>query len=429
MSTKLDEIAIKARKDKKAVFTSLAHIITPEFLKETWKMMNRKGASGVDGETTKEFEYNIDERVKDIWKKMKEKKYKAPPVRRVEIPKGNGKTRPLGIPTVEDRLVQRAVARILESIYEQEFMDFSYGFRPRRNPHQALKTLRECIVNKKVRFIYEADIRGYFNHINHQWLMKMIKLRIADPVIISMIGKWLRAGVMVNGVVTINTEGTPQGGPISPILANIYLHYVLDLWFAKKYKAYAQGEAYLIRFADDYVACFQYKRDAEKFEKYSKYRMNKFHLELAEEKTRLISFGRYARERSAKYDKKPETFDFLGFRHISGVGINGQFALIRKPTVKSCRKFLDKTHKWLKEHIHWKRRDQQKQLTSMLRGFYQYFSLYHCRNKLMFIRQEVVNQWIRSLRRRSQRHRLYWSYLSTREWFKLPYPELIHADI
>ncbi|NRS86943.1 group II intron reverse transcriptase/maturase [Clostridium tetanomorphum] len=429
MSTKLDEIAIKARKDKKAVFTSLAHIITPEFLKETWKMMNRKGASGVDGETTKEFEYNIDERVKDIWKKMKEKKYKAPPVRRVEIPKGNGKTRPLGIPTVEDRLVQRAAARILESIYEQEFMDFSYGFRPRRNPHQALKTLRECIVKKKVRFIYEADIRGYFNHINHQWLMKMIKLRIADPVIISMIGKWLRSGVMVNGVVTINTEGTPQGGPISPILANIYLHYVLDLWFAKKYKAYAQGEAYLIRFADDYVACFQYKRDAEKFEKYSKYRMNKFHLELAEEKTRLISFGRYARERSAKYDKKPETFDFLGFRHISGVGINGQFALIRKPTVKSCRKFLDKTHKWLKEHIHWKRRDQQKQLTSMLRGFYQYFSLYHCGNKLMFIRQEVVNQWIRSLRRRSQRHRLYWSYLSTREWFKLPYPELIHADI
>lgn len=429
MSTKLDEIAIKARKDRKAVFTSLAHIITPEFLKETWGMMNRKGASGVDGETTKEFECNIDERVEDIWKRMKEKKYKAPPVRRVEIPKGNGKTRPLGIPTVEDRLVQRAVARILESIYEQEFMDLSYGFRPRRNPHQALKTLRECIVKKKVRFIYEADIRGYFNHINHQWLMKMIKLRITDPVIISMIGKWLRAGVMINGVVTINTEGTPQGGPISPILANIYLHYVLDLWFAKKFKTYTQGEAYLIRFADDYVTCFQYKRDAEKFEKYSKYRMNKFNLELTEEKTRLISFGRYARERRAKYDEKPETFDFLGFKHISGVGMNGQFALIRKPTVKSCRKFLDKTHKWLKEHSHWKRRDQQKQLTRMLKGFYQYFSLYHCRNKLAYIREEVVNQWIRSLRRRSQRHRMYWSYLSTKEWFKLPYPELIHADV
>jgi len=429
MSTKLDEIAIKARKDKKVIFTSLAHIITPDFLKETWKLMNKKGASGVDGETTKEFEINLDKRVQDIWQRLKERRYKAPAVRRVEIPKGNGKTRPLGIPTVEDRLVQRAVARIIEAIYEQEFMEFSYGFRPGRNPHQALKALRDCIVTKKVRHIFETDIRGYFNHVNHKWLMRMLKLRIGDPVIISMIGKWLRAGVMINGVVTRNEEGVPQGGPISPILANIYLHYALDLWFTKKFKTYTQGEAYLIRFADDYVACFQYKRDAEKFEKYSRYRMNKFRLELAEEKTRLIPFGRYAMERTAKYDAKPETFDFLGFRHICGIGKNGQFALIRKPTVKSCRKFLDRVHKWLKEHSHWKRRDQQKQLTSMLRGFYQYFSLYHCQNRLEYIRNEVVNQWIRSLRRRSQRHKLYWSYLLTREWFKLPYPELIHTNI
>jgi group II intron reverse transcriptase/maturase len=429
MSTKLDEIAIKARKDKKVVFTSLAHIITPDFLKETWKMMNKKGASGVDGETTKEFEVNLDKRLQDIWQRLKERRYKAPPVRRVEIPKGNGKTRPLGIPTVEDRLVQRAVARIIEAIYEQEFEEFSYGFRPGRSPHQALKALRDCIVTKKVRHIFETDIRGYFNHVNHEWLMRMLKLRISDPVIISMVGKWLRAGVMINGVVTRNEEGVPQGGPISPILANIYLHYALDLWFAKKFKSYAQGEAYLIRFADDYVACFQYKRDAEKFERYSRYRMSKFRLELAEEKTRLISFGRYAVEIAAKYGSKPETFDFLGFKHICGIGNNGQFALIRKPTVKSSRKFLDRVHKWLKEHNHWKRRDQQKQLTSMLKGFYQYFSLYHCQNKLEYIRNEVVNQWIRSLRRRSQRHRLYWSYLLTREWFKLPYPELIHTDV
>lgn len=429
MSTKLDGIANKARKDKKAAFTSLAHIITPDFLKETWKMMNRKGASGVDGETTKEFESDLDERVKDIWKSMKEKRYRAPPVRRVEIPKSKGKTRPLGIPTVQDRLVQRSVARILEAIYEQDFLEFSYGFRTGRSPHQALKALRNCIVTKKVRHIFEADIRGYFNNINHKWLMKMIKLRIADPVIIGMIGKWLKAGIMINGVVTRNENGVPQGGPISPILANIYLHYVLDLWFAKKFKTYTQGEAYLIRFADDYVACFQYKRDAEKFERYSRYRMKGFGLELAEEKTRLIQFGRYAIERTAKYAERPESFDFLGFKHICGIGNNGQFALVRNPTVKSSRKFLDKVHKWLKEHNHWKRRDQQKQLTSMLRGFYQYFSLYHCKNRLQYIRGEVVNQWIRSLRRRSQRHKLYWSYLTRSEWFKLPYPELIHADI
>jgi RNA-directed DNA polymerase len=429
VSTKLVEIAMKARKDKKAIFTSLAYVITPEFLKETWKMMNRKGAGGVDGETIKEFEENLKGRIQDVWQRMKDRKYKAPPVRRVEIDKGNGKTRPLGIPTVEDRLVQRAVARILDAIFEQDFMDFSYGFRPGRNPHQALKTLRNCIVTKKVRQVFEADIRGYFNNINHEWLMKMLRQRISDPVILGMVGKWLKAGVMINGVVTRNEEGVPQGGPISPILANIYLHYVLDLWFEKKFKKYAQGEAYLIRFADDYVACFQYKRDAEKFEKYSKYRMNKFGLELAEEKTRMMPFGRYAWERVAEYSAKPGTFDFLGFRHICGIGQNGQFTLVRIPTVKSCRKFLKNVHEWLKGHSHWKRRDQQKQLTSMLNGFYQYFSLYHCGRKLRYIRAEIVKQWIRSLRRRSQRHKMYWSYLASKDWFKLPYPELIHADV
>jgi group II intron reverse transcriptase/maturase len=429
MSTKLVEIAMKARKDKKTIFTSLAYIITPEFLKETWKMMNRKGAGGVDGETIKEFEENLEERIQDVWQRMKDKKYKAPPVRRVEIDKGNGKIRPLGIPTVEDRLVQRAVARILDAIFEQDFMDFSYGFRPGRNPHQALKTLRNCIVTKKVRQVFEADIRGYFNNINHEWLMKMLRQRISDPVILGMVGKWLKAGVMIKGVVTRNEEGVPQGGPISPILSNIYLHYVLDLWFEKKFKTYTQGEAYLIRFADDYVACFQYKRDAEKFEKYSKYRMNKFGLELAEEKTKMMPFGRYAWERVAEHSAKPGTFDFLGFRHICGIGQNGQFTLVRIPTVKSCRKFLDNVHKWLKGHNHWKRRDQQKQLTSMLRGFYQYFSLYHCGRKLRYIREEIVKQWIRSLRRRSQRHKMYWSYLTSKDWFKLPYPELIHVNV
>ncbi|GAB6172401.1 group II intron reverse transcriptase/maturase [Paradesulfitobacterium aromaticivorans] len=429
MSTQLDRIAIKARFDAKARFTSLAYIITPEFLMETWRMMNRKGASGVDGETTRQFESQLEERTQDIWSRMKANCYKAPPVRRVEIPKGNGKTRPLGIPTVEDRLVQRAVARILEAIFEQDFLNFSYGFRPGRNPHQALQSLRSTIVTKKVRHIFEADIRGYFNHINHEWLMKMLKQRIADPVILRLVGKWLKAGVMENGVVTRNEEGIPQGGPISPILANIYLHYVLDLWFEKRCKKWFQGEAYLVRFADDYVVCFQYKRDAENFQHYITDRMKKFNLELAEEKTRLILFGRFARETKSQYGEKPETFDFLGFKHVCGVGTKGEFALIRIPTVKSCRKFLDRVHMWLKGHMHWKRRDQQKQLTSMLQGFYQYFSLYHCKPKLDYVRNEVVMQWIRSLRRRSQRHRLYWSYLNSREWFKLPYAKLIHPNI
>jgi group II intron reverse transcriptase/maturase len=213
--------------------------------------MNHKGASGVDGETTKEFESDLETRVEQLCARLKARQYRPPPVKRVEIPKGNGKTRPLGIPTVEDRLLQRAVARILGAIYEQDFLECSYGFRSGRNPHQALQALRGHFVAGKVRHMYEADICGYFNHINHAWLRKMVAHRIADPIILGLVGKWLKAGVMQDGVVVRVHEGSPQGGPVSPVLANIYLHYVLDLWFEKKFKTWCQGEAYLVRFADD----------------------------------------------------------------------------------------------------------------------------------------------------------------------------------
>ena len=269
MSTQLDQIAKKAKSDPKVRFTSLAHLLTPEFLKETWKQMNRRGASGIDGETTKEFEQDLDTRAQALCERLKRGAYRAPPVRRVEIPKGPGKvgTRPLGIPTVEDRLLQRAVARILEAVFEADFLECSYGFRPRRNPHDALRALRRIIVTKKVGHLFEADIRGYFNHIQHEWLQKMVAHRIADPLILRLVGKWLHAGYMLEGVVTRTEEGSPQGGPISPILANIYLHFALDLWFEKKIKPKCRGEAYLTRFADDFVGNFQYGRDAERFQK------------------------------------------------------------------------------------------------------------------------------------------------------------------
>ena len=333
------------------------------------------------------------------------------------------------VPTVEDRLVQRAVARILSAIFEQNFLECSYGFRPGRNPHQALRALRSHFVAGKVRHMYEADIRGYFNHINHEWLRKMVAQRIADPVILSLIGKWLRAGVMQDGVVVRMHEGSPQGGPVSPVLANIYLHYVLDLWFEKRFKTWCQGEAYLVRFADDFVACFQYKRDAERLDRILKQRMKKFCLELAPEKTRMLRFGRFARERMAEYGTKPETFEFLGFKHVSGTDRNGKVAIVRIPSTKSCRKFLDRTHDWLKRHMHWKRRDQQHHLTLMLRGFYQYFALSHCLTKLYWILSEVRRQWRRSLRRRSQRHHMFWSYLESRTWFELPRPKLLHPTV
>jgi len=431
MSTQLEQIAAKAKTDRALRFTSLAHLLTPEFLIETWRQMNRRGASGVDGETTKEFERELEGRIQDIGARLRAGTYRAPPVRRVEIPKGPGKvgTRPLGIPTVEDRLVQRAVARIVEAVFEADFLDCSYGFRPRRSAHQALRTLRGTLVTKKVRHLYEADIRGYFNHINHQWLMRMVAHRIADGVILRLIGKWLRAGVMQDGVVIRTEAGTPQGGPLSPLLANVYLHFVLDLWFEKKFRQWCQGGAYLTRFADDFVASFQYKRDAERFDQYLRKRFARFNLELADEKTRLMLFGRFAAERKAEYSAKPETFEFLGFKHVCGTDRRGMFAVIRLPNQKSCRKFLARTKEWLTEHRHWKRRDQQRQLTLMLHGFYQYFALPHCKPKLDVVRHEVQLQWVRVLRRRSQRHRLYWSYLKSRSWFELPYAETRHATV
>ena len=432
MSTQLDQIAKKAKSNPKLRFLSLAHLITPGFLKETWKQMNRRGASGVDGETTKEFEADLDMRVQKLCERLKRRAYRAPPVRRVEIPKGPGKvgTRPLGIPTVEDRLLQRAVARILEAVFEADFLDCSYGFRPGRNPHSALRALRRIIVTKKVGHLFEADIRGYFNHIQHEWLQKMVAHRIADPTIQRLIGKWLNAGYMVGGVVTRTEEGSPQGGPISPILSNIYLHYVLDLWFEEKIKPKCQGEAYLTRFADDFVANFQHRSDAEGFQMTLTDRFGKFGLELAEEKTRVMRFGRFVRGDLAKTGDKPETFDFLGFTHACGTDQGGKFALIRVPCVKSCRKFLSKSKEWLKRNRHLKRRYQKKQLIMMLQGFYQYFGLHHCKTKLDGVRREVQRQWARTLRRRSQRHRLYWSYLKSQTWFELPYAvPTLHATV
>jgi group II intron reverse transcriptase/maturase len=265
MSTQLSQIAKKARLDRKARFTSLAHLLTPEFLKETWGKMNRKAAGGVDGQSAEQFGKELETQVEVICKHLKEGTYHALPVRRVDIPKGPGKvgTRPLGIPTAGDRLLQRAVARILEAVFEADFLNCSYGFRPGRNPHHTLQALRMQIVTKKVGQVFEADIRSYFTRISHQWLRKMVAHRIADPVILGLIGKWLNAGAMQDGVVTYAEEGTPQGGSISPVLSNLYLHFVLDLWFEKKIKPKCRGEAYLVRFADDFVVSFQFRQDAD----------------------------------------------------------------------------------------------------------------------------------------------------------------------
>jgi RNA-directed DNA polymerase len=428
MSTQLSQIAKRAKFDRKARFTSLAHLLTPDFLRETWGKMNRRAAGGVDGESVEQFESELGTRVEEICAQLKASAYQAPPVRRVDIPKGPGKagTRPLGIPTVADRLLQRAVARILEAVFEADFLDCSYGFRPGRNPHHALQALRQQFVTKKVMQVFEADIRSYFSTINRQWLRKMVAHRIADPVILSLIGKWLNAGAMRDGIVIRTEEGTPQGGPISPVLSNIYLHFLLDLWFERKIKPACRGEAYLVRFADDFVATFQFRQDADRFHSEVKERFAQFGLALAEDKTRRIFFGRFAAVTRQQHGMgRPETFEFLGFKHVSGVDRKGRFALIRIPSTKSCRKFLLRTHEWLVEHRHWKRREQQQHLSKMLRGFYQYFSLHHCARKLRLVRHEVQRQWITALNRRGQSRRLNWTRLRGRSWFELPWARLV----
>jgi RNA-directed DNA polymerase len=433
MSTQLSQIAKRAELDRKARFTSLAHLLTPEFLTETWGKMNRRASGGVDGQSAEQFGRELGLQVEAICAQLKAGTYRAPPVRRVEIPKGPGKvgTRPLGIPTTSDRLLQRAVARILEAVFEADFLDCSYGFRPGRNPHQALQALRKQMVTKRVGQVFEADIRSYFTRINRQWLRKMVAHRIADPVILGLIGKWLNAGAMQDGVIIHTGEGTPQGGPISPVLSNLYLHFILDLWFEKKIKPQCRGEAYLVRFADDFVVSFQFRDDADRFQQQVRERFAEYGLELAEEKTRCILFGRFAAATRLRDGLgRPETFESLGFKHVAGVDRSGRFALIRLPSTKSCRKFLGRTRDWIMEHRHCRRWEQQSHLTKMLRGFYQYFSLYHCERKLYWVRRQVQLQWIHALNRcGGQRRRATWESLQTRPWFELPFATNLHPTI
>lgn len=429
MKTQLNSVAKKAKLEKKMVFSSLAHLLTPAFLKETWQMLNKRGAPGIDKETTTAFAEKLNERVQEMHEQLKAGRYKAPPVRRVEIPKDGGKTRLLGIPTVSDRLLQASVARILNAVFDPIFLDSSWGYRPNRNAHGAIGSLRGYLIGGKVMQVYEADIRAYFDRVNHDWLRKMVRQKIADPVILRLIDKWLRAGIMSNGVKISKEDGVPQGGPVSCILANIYLHYVLDLWFEKKLKPACKGEAYLVRYVDDFVACFQYEQDATDLGRKLNDRFKEFHLELAEEKTRCMTFGRFARERAKRFNQPIGKFDFLGFTHICGSGRQGKFVLIRKPRQKSCRKFLDRVKEWLKRHPHYDVWDQQRQLVAMLRGFYQYYGLNHCKEKLELIHRYVERYWRFAIRRRSQRSKAHWNHLVKQKWFDLPYPKVLHPNI
>ena len=417
-----------AQRDKKRKFTNLLHHITPELLRASFFDLKKRAAPGIDGQTWHDYATDFERRIDDLHGRIHRGAYRAKPSKRTYIPKPDGKMRPLGIAALEDKIVQQAARTVLECIYERDFLGFSYGFRPGQSPHQALDALYVGISKRKVNWIIDADIRGFFDNISHEWLMKFLGHRIADPRMLRLLKKWLRAGVSEDGEWSATQVGTPQGAVISPLLANVFLHYVLDLWIDDWRKRRAKGEVMIVRYADDFVIGFREESDARRCLAALQERFAKFGLELHPDKTRLIQFGRYAEERRAKRGEgKPETFDFLGFTHISGKTRKGDFTIHRKT---SSKKFQTKL-KDLKSQMSRRRHDDPAQtggwLQSVLRGWCQYYAVPGNYVRLRQFRDALQRLWLRTLRRRSQRgRRLTWKKFSrfSKRW--LPTPKILH---
>lgn len=404
MPTSLLAIAQKAKELKNYRFRNLYGLLNYQNLKITWKNINKRAASGVDKITAREFASDLDNNIVMIVESLKHKKYRAKLVRRVHIPKDNkGKNRPLGIPAIADKLVQSSAAKILEAIYEQDFIHNSYGYRPKVGAQTAIRELTKELQNGKYGYVVEADIKGYFDHIDHNWLLKMLEQRIADKSFISLINKWLKAGILeTDGQVIHPTTGTPQGGIISPILANIYLHYVLDIWFEKRVKPNCDGEAYLCRYADDHICAFRYKKDAERYHNALRERLRKFGLELAEEKTNIIRFSRFLKEENV-------CFEFLGFEFRWGRSRKGTDLIKRRTSRKKLNKSISNFKLWCKENRNNRLARIFKELNSKLRGYYNYYGVIGNYKSLMEfyqIARKILFKW---LNRRSQRRSFNWS--------------------
>jgi RNA-directed DNA polymerase len=377
METKLRRIAEKARKDPYFKFTSLYHLMNEELLRECFKRLRKNAAAGIDEMTKDIYAENLDANLTGLTDRLHRMAYIPQPVRRVYIPKpGSDKQRPLGIPTLEDKLVQAGLVRILEQVYEQDFIDDSYGFRPQRSAHDALKALSDAVRNKPVNHIVEADIKGFFDNVNQEWLMKFLAHRVEDKRIGRMVKRFLKAGVAEDGNITVKDEGTPQGGVISPLLANIYLHYALDLWFERRYRKSCTGYARLIRFADDYVACFQYKQEAERFREELGKRLGKFGLEVEPTKTRVMEFGPFAVQNAKQRGERAQTFDFLGFTHYCGTRRDGKGFRMKRVTAR--KKFIAKLKifkEWLKKARILKTKELWETAKAKLRGHYNYYGV------------------------------------------------------
>ena len=376
MQTELDHISDKAKRDGSCRITNVAYLLNEENLKECFGQLKKGKAAGTDGVTLEEYGRNLGENLRGLVERMKRQAYKPQPVRRSYIPKANGKMRPLGIPAIEDKIVQKGMTRILEAVYEADFQDCSYGFRPNRGCHQALNRLDKIIMTQPINHIIDADIKGFFDHVDHGWLMKFLEHRISDPNFLRLVSRFLRNGYMEEGRVFSVDEGTPQGGVISPVLANVYLHYVLDLWVERSVKARCRGAVEMVRYADDFVICVQYKDEAESILRELKERLAKFSLELAEDKTRRIEFGRYAERNAEAKGVKPATFNFLGFTHFIGRTRAGKYKLGRKTDRKKLTAKLKALNEWLKGMRNMiPMREIWKTLKAKLAGHFRYYGV------------------------------------------------------
>jgi len=428
MQTKLNLITEIAKRDGNCKINNAVYLLNVENLKECFSMLKRGKAAGIDGIDFEEYEKNLDLNLQNLVEKMKRQGYKPQPVRRTYIPKANGKLRPLGIPSIEDKVVQMGISRILEAIYEVDFLDFSYGFRPYRSCHQALDCLDKIIMTKPINHIIDADIKGFFDNVNHDWMKKFLGHRISDPNLLRLIARFLRNGYMEEGKIYDSEKGTPQGGVISPILANVYLHYALDLWLERVIKPRCRGAVEIVRYCDDFVICVQYKDEAGRILEMLKERLGKFNLELAGDKTRIIEFGRYARRNAQAKGRKPETFDFLGFTHFIDKSRKGNFKLGRKTDKKKMTAKLKEMKIWLREiRNQYPTREWWKTLKAKLSGHFRYYGIsgnFRSIRKYYRLTLRLVYKW---MNRRSQKKSFNWEtfaeYLKIHE---LPKPKIYH---
>ncbi len=419
VQTSLLGIANKASSDKRYRFRNLYRELNEELLVDSWRLLRKDAALGVDRVSAAEYEANLEENIRQLVERLKRKSYRAKLVRRHYIPKGDGGKRPLGIPATEDKLLQLAVKRLLEAIYEQDFLTCSYGYRPRVGALEAVDQLTVKLQFGAYHQLVEADIRGFFDNLSHEWLMRMLEQRIDDEPILRLIKKWLKAGVLdTDGKVLRPEGGTPQGGIISPILANVYLHYALDLWFERVFQRNCKGAAFLHRYADDFVCGFEQEADAQRFYSELSERLRKFGLELAAEKTRVIPFSRYRRGETS--------FDFLGFEFRWGTDRKGQARLKRRTARKKFRNSVKRVAEWCKKNRHRRLAEQFKLLSAKLRGYYNYYGVngnYQSLKEFYHLAQGLHLKW---LNRRSQRPSYTWDgYYALREHFALERPHIV----